>query len=104
VDSARIAAQEFRDIPIHVIDTETLSMGQGLIVIAAAQAVAAGKSAQEIVHLTETLVRKTYVLFTVENAGISKARWAHRGGYGTAWFGAEDPACPAHPGWSRRTA
>ena len=85
VDSARIAAQEFRDIPIHVIDTETLSMGQGLIVIAAAQAVAAGKSAQEIVHLTEALVRKTYVLFTVET--LEYLRRGGRIGGATALLG-----------------
>lgn len=66
VDSARAAREALPDTPIHVIDCKTLSMGQGLIVIAAAQAASAGKNADDIIELVEGLIPKTNVLFTVE--------------------------------------
>lgn len=75
VDSARAARKEFPDVPIHVIDCRTLSMGQGLIVIAAARAASEGKSAEEIIELVEGLISKTYVIFTVETL-----EYLHRGG------------------------
>jgi DegV family protein with EDD domain len=75
VDSARSASLQMPDLPIYVIDTETLSMGQGLIVIAAARAAAQGKSAEEIVELVEDLIPKVRVLFTVETL-----EYLHRGG------------------------
>jgi len=85
VDCARAARNELPDVPIHVIDSRTLSMGQGLIVIAAARAAAAGKSAGEIVQLVEELVPKTKVLFTVET--LEYLRRGGRIGGATALLG-----------------
>ena len=85
VDSARAACRELPDVPIHVIDTRTLSMGQGLIVIAAARAASAGKNAEEIVQLVEGLVPRTSVLFTVET--LEYLRRGGRIGGATALLG-----------------
>jgi DegV family protein with EDD domain len=75
VDSARAARKELPDVPIHVIDTRTLSMGQGLMVIAATRAAADGQDATEIVRLVEGLIPKTHVIFTVETL-----EYLHKGG------------------------
>jgi DegV family protein with EDD domain len=85
VDCARAARNELPGVPIHVIDSRTLSMGQGLIVLAAARAAAAGKSAEEIVQLVEGLVSKTKVLFTVET--LEYLRRGGRIGGATALLG-----------------
>ncbi len=85
VDSARAACKEMPDVPIHVVDCQTLSMGQGLIVIAAARAAAAGQSAAEIVELVEQLMPKTHVLFTVET--LEYLRRGGRIGGATALLG-----------------
>jgi DegV family protein with EDD domain len=85
VDSARAACRELPGVPIHVIDSRTLTLGQGLIVIAAARAAAAGKSAAEIVHLVEELIPKTNVLFTVET--LEYLRRGGRIGGATALLG-----------------
>jgi len=68
-----------------VIDCQTLSMGQGLIVIAAARAAASGKDAQQIVQLVEGLIPKTKVLFTVET--LEYLRKGGRIGGATALLG-----------------
>ena len=66
VDSAQAAARELPRAPIHVIDSRSVSMGQGLIAIAAARAAAAGQDAAQVVKLVEELVLKMNVIFTVE--------------------------------------
>jgi DegV family protein with EDD domain len=85
VDSARAARKELPDVPIHVVDCQTLSMGQGLVVIAAARAADAGKSAEEIVQLVESLIPKVKVLFTVET--LEYLRRGGRIGGATALLG-----------------
>jgi DegV family protein with EDD domain len=85
VDSARVACTELPDLPIYVIDSNNLSMGQGLMVLAAARAAAAGNSAEEIVQLVEGLIPKTYVLFTVET--LEYLRRGGRIGGATALLG-----------------
>jgi DegV family protein with EDD domain len=72
-------------VPIYVIDSQTLSMGQGLIVIAAARAAAAGQTAAEIIDLVEGLIPKTRVLFTVET--LEYLRRGGRIGGATALLG-----------------
>jgi DegV family protein with EDD domain len=66
VDCAKAACKELPDVPIHVIDTQTLAMALGQIAIAAARAAADGQSAEQIVQLVEELAPKTNVIFTVE--------------------------------------
>ena len=85
VDSARAACTELPDLPIHVVDCQTFSMGQGLIVLAAARAAAAGKSATEIVQIVKDLIPKTRVIFTVET--LEYLRRGGRIGGATALLG-----------------
>jgi DegV family protein with EDD domain len=66
VNSARAAAKRLPDIPITVIDSQSISMGLGLMALAAARAAAAGQSAEAIVQLVEELIEKTGIYFTVE--------------------------------------
>ncbi len=50
--SALTAADTFSDIPVRVVDTRSLTMGQGLLVIAAAEAAAAGAGLDDLVTAT----------------------------------------------------
>ncbi len=54
-ESALAAAEEFAGKVITVIDSESLSMSQGYMVISAARAAAAGKSHEEVVSLVQDL-------------------------------------------------
>ncbi len=65
-DGARAASKELPDVPIHVIDTGSISMGLGMVAIAAAHAAASGQDAVAVVRLTEELARRVKVVFTVE--------------------------------------
>jgi DegV family protein with EDD domain len=75
LDSALLASKELPDVPIHVIDSRTVSMGLGLMAIAAARAAAAGQDATEIVRLVEGLIPKMNIFFTVETL-----EYLHKGG------------------------
>ena len=75
VNSARAAAKRLPDIPIHVIDSQSISMGLGLMAIAAARASAGGQDAEAIVQLVEGLIDKMGIYFTVETL-----EYLHKGG------------------------
>ena len=51
-DSAVTAAESFTTVPVRVVDTRSLTMGQGLIVIAAAEEAAAGADLDTLVAST----------------------------------------------------
>lgn len=65
VDSARAARKELPDIPIHVIDSLSVSLGLGLVAIAAGRAAAAGQDATQVIQLVERIIPKMNTLFTV---------------------------------------
>jgi len=65
-DSALLAATQLPHVPIHVIDSHSVSMGLGLMSIAAARAAAAGEDAATVVRLVEELIPKMNLIFTVE--------------------------------------
>jgi DegV family protein with EDD domain len=75
LDSALSASKELPDVPIHVINSRSVSMDLGLIAIAAARAAAAGQDAAEVVRLVERLIPKTNIIFTVETL-----KYLHKGG------------------------
>jgi DegV family protein with EDD domain len=54
-DSAVIAAEEFTGKKITVIDSEYVSMGQGFMALAAAEAVEAGASHEEVVKIVNDM-------------------------------------------------
>ncbi len=85
LDSAQAASRELPGVPIHVIDSRSVSMGLGLIAIAAARAAAAGKGAGEVVRLVEGLIAKMNVIFTVET--LEYLRKGGRIGGATAFLG-----------------
>jgi len=85
LDSAQAASRELPGVPIHVLDSRSVSMGLGLIAIAAARAAAAGKGANEVVRLVERLIPKTNVIFTVDT--LEYLRKGGRIGGATAFLG-----------------
>ncbi len=64
-NSAWTASQRFAGL-VHVIDTASLSLGQGLQVLAAARAAAAGRIAEEIVDLAKNLRERTKLFILLD--------------------------------------
>jgi DegV family protein with EDD domain len=60
-DSARTAAGSFEGIPVTVVDTFSLTMGQGLLVIAAAEEAAAGAGIDALVAATKDRSERTRI-------------------------------------------
>jgi len=75
LDSALSACRELPHVPIYVIDSRSVSMGLGLMAIAAAKAAAAGQDAAAVVRLVEELIRRMNIIFTVETL-----EYLHKGG------------------------
>jgi DegV family protein with EDD domain len=75
VNSARAAAKRLPEMEIHIIDSQSISMGLGLMSIAAARAAEEGQSAEEIVRLVEKLIQEIHVVFTVDTL-----EYLHKGG------------------------
>ena len=59
--SAVTAADTFTAVPVRVVDTYSLTMGQGLLVIAAAEEAAAGAGLDELVAATEDRIGRTRI-------------------------------------------
>jgi DegV family protein with EDD domain len=59
--SALTAADTFDRIPVRVLDTRSLTMGQGLLVIAAAEEAEAGSGLDELVAATESRISRVHV-------------------------------------------
>jgi DegV family protein with EDD domain len=59
--SAQTAAQALSDYNVRVIDTRTVTMGQGLVAIAAAEAAAGGANADEVARLAVDIAGRTRV-------------------------------------------
>jgi len=59
--SAVTAAGTFTTIPVHVLDTRSVTMGQGLSVIAAAEEAAAGTGLEQLVAAAEDRTSRTRV-------------------------------------------
>ena len=60
-DSARTAAESFDAKPVQVVDTFSLTMGQGLLVIAAAEDAAGGAAIEDIVASTKDRIGRTRI-------------------------------------------
>ena len=74
-NALRRAAADFPASKISIIDTKTLSAGQGLLVLRAAQAASQGVGHDEIVRLSEEWSRKTRLLVDIQTL-----RYMVRGG------------------------
>jgi len=60
VNSARLAAEDWDHLPVTIFDSGNLTLGTGLQVVAAAQAVAKGRSMDEILAMLESLAARTH--------------------------------------------
>ena len=61
IKSARTAAEELDDLDIRVIDSNTLSMAQGYMVLAAAEAAQNGASIETVIQTAEKVRERTYL-------------------------------------------
>ena len=66
VNSARIAAAQFKRIPVTVLDSSQLSLGLGFIVERAAQLAGSGNEVQEITSALNNLMKRTYVFASLK--------------------------------------
>ena len=68
--NARLAAEE---VPgVYVVNTENLSVGHGLLVLAAAEAARAGKSASEITAMLEEMAGRVEMSFVLDRLDYMK--------------------------------
>ena len=64
--SARNAVELFPGKDIRVMDTRNLCLGQGLMVLAAAEAVSGGASAEEAIAVAENVSRRVHLFASLE--------------------------------------
>jgi DegV family protein with EDD domain len=75
VNSAQIAAEQFGNLPIRVVDTRSTAMGSGFAVLAAARAAEDGASIDTIEKIAIKIASHAKVLFVVDTL-----EYLHRGG------------------------
>lgn len=75
LDSALAAARELPQVPIHVIDSRSVSMGLGLMALEAARVAAAGRGAAEVIGTVKDLIPRMKLIFTVNSL-----EYLHKGG------------------------
>lgn len=75
VPNARSAAQQVAPDLISVVDSRTSSIGLIIIVVAAGEAIAAGKSRPEVVAIMERMIQESEAIFMVEDLA-----YLHKGG------------------------
>lgn len=66
IRSALAARELLSDVPIEIIDSRSVSLGLGLIVLAAARAAQAGNTFREVAEVARDLVPRMNVLFVVD--------------------------------------
>ena len=88
IQAAQAAAKEVADVPVRVIDSLSVSFGQGLQVLAAAEQAEAGKSLDEVADAVEGMVAGT-------RCSASSTRWriSRRAGGSAAPRPCSDPCC-----------
>lgn len=75
INSARKAAESFPGFPISIIDSGNLSLGTGLLAIAAVEMAQASLSQQEIIEKIENQAKRTWSF-----ALLDTLEYLHRGG------------------------
>ncbi len=75
VDTARMAAQSIRSVPVTVFDSGTVTLGMGFLAMAASRAAAAGKSVADILNMLVNKAQRT-ILF----AGLETVDYLRRSG------------------------
>lgn len=85
VNSARVAAKDFKRIPVTVMDSNQLSLGLGFIVERAAQLAGSGREAQEFISDLKNLMKRTYVFASLKT--LEYLRRSGRMNFALASFG-----------------
>jgi DegV family protein with EDD domain len=75
LNSARMAKESLPDVPIEIVDTRSVSMQLGFIVLAAARAAAAGADLQTVADTARAMIGRSSVYFVVDTL-----EYLHRGG------------------------
>ena len=75
IQSAEMAREQFDKVPVHIIDSESVSLGLGMMAIGAARAAEQGQNAQAVLKLVESLKQNMNVIFTVKTL-----EYLHKGG------------------------
>lgn len=75
VASALLAQDQVPEVPIHVVDSLSTSMGQGYQVLEAAWALEAGRTVEETIRRVEEVRDRLRILFVVDTL-----EFLHRGG------------------------
>lgn len=65
-NSARLGAESAESVPVHIVDSRSISMGLGLQAIAAATAAAAGTDLPDILTMLNTMRPRTYVYAAID--------------------------------------
>lgn len=65
INTARLAAQMLPGVPIHVVDSQSTTLGLGLLTIAAARAARTGRAVSEILEYLERLIPRVDVFAAV---------------------------------------
>jgi DegV family protein with EDD domain len=83
VASAQTAQMELPELNIRIVDSLSVSMGLGFVVLAAARAAAAGRSVDDVVAAAEEMRDRLHLLFVVDTL-----EYLHRGGRigGAKWL------------------
>ena len=66
INSARMAAEQFKRIPVTVMDSSQLSLGLGFIVEKAAQMAELGHKVEEIIESLHEMMKRTYVFASLK--------------------------------------
>lgn len=75
LQSAHLGAEAMGDYPIEIVDSRSVSLGLGLLALAAARYAAEGHDYREVAAYTRTLVPQLRVLFVVDTL-----EYLHKGG------------------------
>ena len=75
LQSAEMAKEQFTKVPVHIIDSESVSLGFGMMAIAAARVAAQGQDAKAVIQLVEEIKRRIKIIFTVDTL-----EYLHKGG------------------------
>lgn len=85
VNAARVAAEQFRRIPVTVLDSGQLSLGMGFLVEKAAQMAELGNNMEDILISLREMMKRTYVFASLKT--LEYLRRSGRMNFALARFG-----------------
>lgn len=66
LQSAEMARDQFKKAPVHIVDSESVSLGLGMMAMEAAKAAQRGADAQAVLQIVERMRQNINVIFTVD--------------------------------------